>query len=423
MSKPPSDTLTLTASGPVVKVRLSRNARRLFTFIVPVNLAVYMILGAVPTVLLPLQVQGIDEANKAANLALIIGAGGAAAMIISPIAGLISDRTRSPFGRRSPWMVVGAITTGLTLVGMGFANGIVQLLVAWTIMQFAINLIISPMGALMPERVPSAVRGIFSTIAGIGAMVGILAGQIIGATLASSIRSAYLILPGLAIVVITLFVVFCPDTSSRDMPREPLSIALFLKTFWVSPRRHPDFFWGFVSRLTLTIGYYLITGYQLYILQDYIGLGDDAIGTIPLLGVVTMLAMVLSMSIAGPLSDKLGRRKPMVIAAAIILGGALLIPLFMPTLTGMILYTALSSFGVGSYMSVDAALMSEILPGEESYAKDLGVLNIAATLPQTIGPLVAGVIVIAVGYSALFPVGMVLALIGALAIVPIKSVR
>lgn len=423
MTKPPPDTLTLTASGPAVKVRLSSNARRLFAFIVPVNLAVYMILGAVPNVLLPLQVQGIDEANKAANLALIIGAGGAVAMIISPVAGLISDRTRSRFGRRSPWMVVGAITTGLTLAGMGFANGIVQLLIAWTIMQLAINLIISPMGALMPERVPSAVRGIFSTIAGIGAMVGILAGQIIGATLASNIRSAYLILPGLAIVVIALFVVFCADTSSRDMPRERLSLVLFLKTFWVSPRRYPDFFWGFVSRLTLTIGYFLITGYQLYILQDYIGLGDDAIGTIPLLGVVTMLAMVLAMSIAGPLSDKIGRRKPMVIAAAIILAGALLIPLAMPTLNGMILYTALSSFGVGSYMSVDAALMSEVLPGEESYAKDLGVLNIAATLPQTIGPLVAGIIVMAAGYSALFPVGMVLATIGALAVIPIKSVR
>ncbi|MFD4423202.1 MFS transporter [Agromyces sp. NPDC058484] len=423
MSNSSPDTVTITASNPAVKVRLSPGVKRLFGFIVPVNLGIYIVVGAVPGILLPLQIQGIDEANKAANLAIVTGIGAFAAMIVSPIAGLISDRTRSRFGRRTPWILGGAIATGLTLFGMGFANGVVQLVIAWTIMQITLNLMISPLTALLPDRVPSAVRGAFSTLVGIGMMVGILGGQILGASLASDIQAAYLILPGLMIVIIALFVVFCPDTDSRSRVNEKFSFVVFLKTFWVSPRQHPDFFWGFMSRLTLYTGYFIITGYQLYLLQDYIGLGDGAVALVPVLGLVHLVVIVVALAFAGPLSDKIGRRKPIVIGAALLMGISMLAPMIMPTVTGMFVFTAICSLGFGAYMSVDAALMSEVLPSEGTFAKDLGVLNIAATLPQTIGPFLGGAIVVGLGYIGLFPVAIALAIIGALCIAPIKSVR
>ncbi|RZU66142.1 Na+/melibiose symporter-like transporter [Microterricola gilva] len=403
--------------------KLTPQLRRFFSFIVPVNIAIYLVIGAVPGVLLPLQVQGIDEANKAANLAIITGIGAVAAMIVSPIAGLISDRTRSRFGRRAPWMLGGAIATGLALVGMGFANGVVQLVIAWTIVQITLNLVISPLTALLPDRVPTAVRGLFATLSGIGMMVGALGGQVLGAAFAQNIQAAYLVLPGIMIVVITLFVILSPDASSKDRINEPFSLVVFLKTFWVSPRRHPDFFWGFLSRLFLFTGYFTVTGYQLYILQDYIGLGDDAIGLVPVLGVVSLIGIVISTAFSGPLSDRIRRRKPFVMGASIVMAIAMLLPLAMPSVLGMIVFTALCGLGFGAYMAVDSALMSEVLPSEGTFAKDLGVLNIAATLPQTIGPFLSGAIVVAFGYPALFPVGLVLAVLGALVVIPIKSVR
>ncbi len=411
------------ASAPSAPNRLPPAVKRLFGFIVPVNLGVYLIIGAIPGVLLPLQVQAIDEVNKAANLAIVTGIGAVAAMVMSPVAGLISDRTRSRFGRRTPWLLIGALISGLSLVGMGFANGLLQLVIAWTAVQLTLNLVISPLSALLPDRVPVAVRGTFSTLAGIGSMLGILGGQVLGASLASNIPAAYLIFPGVMLVIIVLFVIFCKDTPSHEMPREPFSFSLFLKTFWVSPRQHPDFFWGFLSRITLFTGYYLIIGYQLYVLQDYIGLGDKAVSVIPLLGVVNLVAVVISIAVSGPLSDRIGRRKPLVIAGAALMGAAMVLPLVMPTMTGMILFTVVCSLGFGVYVSVDAALMSQLLPSEGTFAKDLGVLNIAATLPQTISPFLGGAIVSTLGYATLFPVGIVLAIVGAVSIVFIKSVR
>ncbi|MNL89905.1 hypothetical protein D3C87_2205290 [compost metagenome] len=64
-----------------------------------------------------------------------------------------------------------------------------------------------------------------------------------------------------------------------------------------------------------------------------------------------------------------------------------------------------------------------MLPSAKSFAKDLGVVNIAATLPQTLAPGLAGAIALAFGYSALFPVAIVLGILGAFAIWPIKAVR
>jgi MFS family permease len=411
------------ASGSVTPERMTKPLKRLFGFSVPLFLSVYLIVGAIPGVLLPLQVAGIDEANKVGNLALITGIGAIVAMIASPIAGLISDRTRSRFGRRAPWLVVGALTTGLTLVGMGFANGVVQLVIGWSIAQLFLNLLISPLSAIMPDRVPAPRRGVFSALVGIGTMLGAIGGQSVGAAFAGNVPMGYFVIPGIAIVVAVLFVVFCRESSTLEMEREPFSLKVLLQMFWVSPRRHPDFAWGFLGRLFLYTGYFAITGYQLYLLQDYIGLGDNAIGMLPLLGLINVTALMVSTAVSGPLSDRFQRRKVFVIAASLIMALGMVIPVFLPSVTGMVLFSIVVGLGFGAYAAVDGALMSELLPSSGTYAKDLGVLNLAATLPQTLSPFVGGAIVLAFGYVALFPIGIVLAVLGALAIIPIKSVR
>jgi len=91
----------------------------------------------------------------------------------------------------------------------------------------------------------------------------------------------------------------------------------------------------------------------------------------------------------------------------------------------MMLFSFVSGLGFGAFQAVDTALMSEVLPSKDDFAKDLGVLNIAATLPQTLAPGIAGAIVVAFGnvYTPLFPIGIVIALLGAFAVLPIKSVR
>ncbi|WP_281883404.1 MFS transporter [Agromyces rhizosphaerae] len=403
--------------------RIDRSVKRLIGGIVPANMAIFAVWGAVTGILLPLQIEGIDPANKVANLAIVTSIGALAAMIAQPVAGMLSDRTRSRFGRRAPFIVGGALIGGLALVGMAVGNTLVHIAIAWIIVQVAYNFAQGPLSAILPDRIPRAVRGTFSAMAGLGVMLGAFGGQVLGASLAEAIPTAYLLLAGIALVVLTLFVVLNPDRSSTDLVPARFSLRGFLRTFWVNPVAHPDFAWAFAGRLLLYTGYFVAVGYQLYILQDYIGLGDSAAAMIPMFGLISMAGLLIATVVSGPLSDRIGRRKVFVFASSALVGIAMLVPLFMPTVGGWILFSVISALGFGMFQAVDTALISEVLPSDESFAKDLGVVNIAGTLPQTVAPAVAGLIILVGGYAALFPIGLALAVLGALAVAPIKSVR
>lgn len=402
-----------------------KGLRRLFIWIIPANIGIFILWGSILGIMLPAQILGIDPANKVVNLAVISTIGAFAAMIGQPIAGLLSDRTRSRFGRRAGWIIGGAIVGGLGLVGMAASSTIVQVGIAATIMQVAYNFAQGPLSAVLPDRVPRRSRGTFSALSGLGLMLGALGGQVLGSKLAANIPVGYLFLAGFSLIVLSLFVIFNPDRSSKEQVNERFSLSVFLHTFWVSPTKHPDFFWAFTGRLLLYTGYFMVTGYQLYILTDYIHLGmAGALSAIPLFGIATLVGTLVAILVAGPLSDRIGRRKPFVFASSVLVGVALIIPMVAPTFTGWLIFSLVSGLGFGAFQSVDQALMSEVLPSASSFGKDLGVVNIAATLPQTLAPAVAGLVILSFGgYIALFPIGIVLSILGAFAVWFIKAVK
>jgi len=95
-----------------------------------------------------------------------------------------------------------------------------------------------------------------------------------------------------------------------------------------------------------------------------------------------------------------------------------------PTWTGVLVAEGVLGFGVGAYLSVDLALVTAVLPSSKDRGKDMGIINIASTLPQSLAPLVAApVLNLTHSYLVLFLLGAVITLIGAVAIVPIKGIR
>ncbi|MFF2277631.1 MFS transporter [Agromyces sp. NPDC058126] len=400
-----------------------KGVRRLLGWIIPANLGIFMIWGAVPGILLPAQITAqFGEADKVTNLLIVTTIGSFFSMLAQPIAGQISDRTRSRFGRRAPWIFIGSLAGGLALVGLAFADSLVGVVIAWTLVQITYNFAQGPLSAVMPDRVPLNRRGTFAALSGIGLMVGALGGQIVGSLFLGSIAAGYVTFAVFSLVILTLFIVFNPDYSSTDVVPEPFKLADFLRTFWVNPVKHPDFFWAFTGRLLLYTGYFAVTGYQFFLLTDYFGIENPG-EVIPMLGLISLAGILIATVASGPLSDRFGRRKPFVFASSIVTGLALVVPWVWPDLTAWMIMTFIAGLGFGMFQAVDTALMSEVLPSAKSFAKDLGVVNIAATLPQTLAPAVAGGIVLTFGFAGLFPVGIVLSVLGAFAVWPIKAVK
>jgi len=94
-----------------------------------------------------------------------------------------------------------------------------------------------------------------------------------------------------------------------------------------------------------------------------------------------------------------------------------------PTWTGALVAAAVLGLGFGVYLSVDQALITQVLPAARDRAKDLGVINIANSAPQVLGPALAAPIVAYLGgYSTLYVAVAVVTILGTVLVRKIKTV-
>ena len=120
----------------------------------------------------------------------------------------------------------------------------------------------------------------------------------------------------------------------------------------------------------------------------------------------------------------IGQRKPFVYAAAYLQGLAALIIAFVPELTITFVAAGLLGLGYGCFMAVDQALATQVLPNSHTRGKDLGIMNIATTVPQALAPLLgAWLVALFAGFMGLFIVSALAAVLGGFAIMPVKKVR
>lgn len=399
---------------------------RLVGLLVTLGLAavsLFLFWTALQSVFLALQVQKIDPNGAAGGLAFVIGIGAFGALFTAPIAGALSDRTRSRIGGRGPWMLGGAATTVVLALLLAQSNSITELAIYWLLIQVSTNLVFTPITVHIPERVPVARRGIFSAAIGLSHLGGVLFGQVLGAAFAEQMLLGYGVISGLLLAVIILFVAV-NRRSNIGVAKTPFSLRDLLSTFWVNPLKYPAFGWTFLGRFLMLTGFFPLKVYLLYILQDYIGLGNDAVKNIPAMGLAGMVGAAVGTPMAGWLSDKLGVTRPLIYICAALMVGAILVPLAFPTFTGMVVYSFLIGAGFGGFGSVDYVLITKVLPSQDDAGKDLGIINMATTLSQTLGVGLAGAMVSVVGtYGVLFPMGIGFITLGAICVAFIKGVR
>ena len=174
------------------------------------------------------------------------------------------------------------------------------------------------------------------------------------------------------------------------------------------------------------MAYAFLVTYQAYYLLDKIGSAAADVPQQIFLGTLAQSAFVVAASlIGGKVSDRTGRRKIFVLTASAVYGLALFSIAVASSFNGFLVGMAISGLGFGVYVAVDLALVVDVLPDKRSAAKDLGVFNIAAALPFSVAPAIAPAI-LAIGsgsYTVLYAVAGLCAIVGAVAILPVRRVR
>ncbi|WP_420178309.1 MFS transporter [Paenarthrobacter sp. TA1.8] len=364
--------------------------------------------------------------DVAATLGTVISMGAFAALLFDPVFGRLSDRTVGRFGRRRPWLVAGALGLLACLAVIATAPNAVVLGIGWFFAQALGNAAVAAHTATLADQVPQWQRGKVSGMIGIASQAASL-GAAYSASLFGQNMLLLFLVPGvLALVLVLVFAFVLPD---RPMERRPASeggLRTALKTFWVNPRKNPDFAFAWVSRFLVVLAMFMFVTFRLLYLQQDLGLSkQDAAGALATGVLIYTLALVTAGQIAGWISDRLGRRKVFIWTSAIIFGIGTWMLTAADSTSGFYWAELVIGIGFGIYIAVDLALVIDVLPNPDDTAKDLGVFNIAMTGPQTLAPAVSAALVTMGGgrYDLLLAVAAGIALLGALTILPVKKVR
>lgn len=367
--------------------------------------------------------------ERAAQLGIILAIGAFGALVAAPVWGAISDRTTARIGRRKLWMIAGAIMLLIGLVIMALSPNLLILGIGWFICQVGSNANQAALNAVLPDVVPDHQRGRMSGLLGLSVTVAILLATFVTQFTTFNTMLMF-VLPWALIPIAQLL--FFPVFKDRPADRSRLpkyTLRQFAQTFWVNPVKHRDFGWAFFSRFFLVLAISFLNTYQVYFLTDRIKIGFDEVASFIFLTTVITSAVTVVVSFGGGwLSDVLQRRKIFVWASAIIAGVGLLLIGVSTTFEMFLVGAAITSLGSGLYYAVDLALVAAVLPSEEDAAKDMGVFQIANSLPQSLAPAIAPLF-LALGavagpnYFAVFVAAAVFAVLGAFLIVPVKKAR
>ncbi|HYN75929.1 MAG TPA: MFS transporter [Candidatus Limnocylindria bacterium] len=366
------------------------------------------------------QVGGAD--GKETALAWITGVGALVAVVANPLAGALSDRTTSQFGRRRPWVLGGALVGGLAIVTLPTQGTVLGLALLWGCGQAAVNASYAGITATIPDQVPVSQRGVASGWVGVSQTLGVVLGVALVSFAVTSLAPGAWATALLAMLLVVPFLFYLRDPVLPVERRPAFHLGAFVRGFWVSPRQYPDFAWAWITRFLISLSNAMATLYLLFFLKDQVGYDNPEQGQTILIAIYALGTMVTAV-IGGRLSDRSGRRKIYVIVSSIVMAVAGLLLAGFPTFSVAMLAAAVLGAGYGVYLAVDQALITQVLPAAADRGRDLGVINIANSAPQVLGPVIAAPIVTTLGgYPVLYGATAFFALLSAVMVTRIVSV-
>ncbi|WP_394525539.1 MFS transporter [Paenarthrobacter nicotinovorans] len=380
---------------------------------------------------LAIQVNALSPGNPE-YLGILLSIGSLAALLVGPLFGQLSDRTRSRFGRRRPWLIGGMIVGLIGLTVMGLAQSILILGVGWVIAQIGLSQAANLFGAVQADRVPEFQRGKVAGLTGFATMVAPVIGSVMGGTVAGRPLLLFLIPGAVMVVFVLLFAFRFKDSDSRNLILTPLTGATVLSKYVFNPRRYPDFSWNWLGRFLFFSALTLNTTYTAYFFSSRLDIPVESIGgTVALIGGIGILGTMGGAIGSGFISDKLRRRKVFVLGAALLFAISAVVLILAPSLPVLIVGSFLGNLAIGIFSAVDQALFLDVLPERETEAaRFINLTQFATTIPQAVAPgLAAGLLTIGVAegtdpnYGIVYIAAAVLAVLGGLVVLRVKSVR
>ncbi|KQQ66295.1 MFS transporter [Microbacterium sp. Leaf320] len=353
-------------------------------------------------------------------------------LVLSPMIGIWSDRTRSRFGRRTPFLFLGAALGIVGAVIIGFAPNLLLVGAGWVVAMTGWSTAGAAIQTLQADKLPEEQRGKVSALTGLMTQVAPVLGIGIAYAVSYSTFLVFFVPAVIGVVLLVLLPTFKKEGSSKDLVVDSsVTLKKVIAGYGFNARKYPDFAWNWVGRMVFFIGLYFNTTFGTFFYAQRLDLPvREVAGVVATVGMLGVVAAAGGALLGGFLSDKLKRRRLFVLAAAFIFIGGALAEAFAWSLPQLIVGAVLMQLAIAVFATVDQAIVYAIIPDRAESGRYMAVVAFAQKIPSAIAPLIAPLIITigAVGaeknYTLLYLIGAVFALIGGLIIMfKVKGVR
>src|SRR5262245_50474465 len=296
---------------------------------------------------------------------------------VQPTVGSISDYTTTRWGRRKPYIVVGALLDVVFLLGIATANSLLAITAFVTLLQFSTNVARGPFQGYVPDLVPDRQVGLASAMVGLMQVIGNVTGFLLAglATAEGSVGTAILAVAVIELVTMLSVVLRVPNGPPAK-PREGRSwLAIAAETWGTDILKEKSYLWLLGSRLFILMGGAALVNFALFYLPDSLGMTKAESGTafVYMLIAATIVSLIAIIP-ASRLSDRIGRKPVIYICTAFGIVGVSLIAIA-PSLPLAIVGAAIFGASQGTFLAVDWALMTDIIPKAAS-GRYMGLSNV-----------------------------------------------
>ena len=399
--------------------------RLLIPLLVVAAFGLYLASLAPPIITLAIRIAGLDPTGKTVALSTVVLIGAVVSIVSLPVCGALSDRTRSRFGRRRPWLVGGAVAGLLGLGIAGAVPSVIGVVIGFAIASLGYAAAFAGFLPLIPEFVPDHLRARLSGLIGFVVAIAVLVGVYLG-----SLFVAYpLLMLTLPAVVGVLGAVALAAVLRRvDRPigavRPAFGVREFLASYWLRTGGDRDFAWNWVSRLLVGVAYVGVQTFAVFFLTDTAGMTTEAAaGEYARITAISTPLSIACFLLSGFLSDRLGRRRAFVVVGAGLIAAGLVVAAMTQSVSGFLIAWLVLTVGQSIYLTVDIAIAAAVVPDDAQAGKAMSVYQVATVLPNIVAP-VAAVAVLTISGGANYPAFFAVLAAGAvLAAVAVQFVR
>jgi MFS family permease len=319
-------------------------------------------------------------------------------LAVQPTVGAISDYTITRWGRRKPYIVIGTILDVIFITGLATSQTYLSVVAFLALLQFSSNFAQGPFQGYVPDLVPGPQVALASALMGAMQTVGFVAGNIV---IALAYRIGEFTLPmivlGLVELATGIVTVVTVREGSAAKPRAGRSWLAIARSAWgMDILRERSFVFLCISRLLFLAGVNVLLGFYILFLTRSLGFGpgDKELWVPVITGTVAVFTAITTIP-SGVLSNRFGR-KPMIYVACVVGTTGLATIGAAPAIEIVLVGAILVGIGSGTFLAVDWALMTDIIP-KASSGRFMGISNLAVGLAGPVAGFVAGPLIDLVG--------------------------